>query len=97
MKNIIFASILEPDTAYTIHDCSSDLWDTYYRTTRPLNCHIGTFRTFGDGLTQHSGESVATAWSGLMAALDMIDSRNNARNLFRCAHSNSQRQLQQAA
>lgn len=61
MKTII-PSILNGTTlAYCIHSDSDVLWHAYYRTTRPLNCHIGVFSTYGDGTIQHSGTSVPTA------------------------------------
>ena len=53
-------SILNGDKIAFAYHTDLDLWDSFYRANRPLDCHIGVFETYGDGTTQHSGAWAAT-------------------------------------
>ena len=45
---------------YTLHSDSMALWDSAYRSTRPIGPMCGEFPTYGDGSCQHGYEHAAT-------------------------------------
>lgn len=50
-----FPSLASPDHAFTFQGSCMDLWDSAYRTSRALWLRAGMYKTFGDGMAQHSG------------------------------------------
>lgn len=63
MENVLyFPSLNKADElAYTAHRSRTDLWDSAYRASRPIAYWAGSYLTYGDGMVQHSHESVVCA------------------------------------
>jgi hypothetical protein len=60
-KRYVFPSLSRASVMYTLHSDSMALWDSAYRSTRPIGPMCGEFPTYGDGTCQHGYEHAATA------------------------------------
>jgi hypothetical protein len=59
-EKLVFPSLSDPSIGLVFFASSTELWDRAYHTPGVVSLHFGYYRTFGDGLTQHSGFSVVT-------------------------------------
>ena len=61
MNNFIFRSKLQPNLCYKVHADHMEMWDAaYHCSARVLDTAISCFDTCGDGMTQHSLDTVVT-------------------------------------
>jgi hypothetical protein len=59
MDRLVFRSLHNPAIAYTLHNSSTDLWDSWYRSShRALAAWAGQFEVYNDYPVQHSHESI---------------------------------------